>query len=131
VIAELSRRAGILAERVESGSSEDGFRNFDDAQLNVSPTLAATFRARGEELRALHPASGPLYLILARRLVERPEGDAFVGQTFRVTVQLQVRTRDASAETPETSGYRDATITFTQSGGAWVVSGYEVKETVL
>lgn len=124
-IAELSRRAGVLAELVESGSSQDGFRNLDDAQLNASPTLAAYFKAMQTNLRKQYPAAGKSYVTTARLLTAKPESDVLAGKTaFSVTTQLQVQTRvDGKA----TTSYREAKVTFTNANDAWIVSGYTAK----
>jgi hypothetical protein len=123
-IAALARQAGVLAERVESGSSDTGFTNLNDAQLDVSPTLASTFQALQSDLRRAHPASGVSYVTVARRLVEKPNADRITGPTFGVTVDLQVQVRDNGTVS---SGYREAVVTFTQSGDNWLPSGYTAK----
>lgn len=126
VINGLIRRAGVLAERVESGASSDGFSNLTDAQLNVSSSLAAQFRAQQEQLRATYPQGGALYLTTARRLTAEGENGSIRGTVFRVTVQLQVTTRDmaSASDAQQTVSYRRATVTFTDNGREWVVSGY-------
>lgn len=124
VIADLSRRAGVLAERVESGSSENGFANLDDAQLGVSPGLAETFRSMQTELRTAHPASGPSYITVARGLTAIPEADVISGSSFRISVQLQMQIRD---DGNTSTSYREATVTFVKSGDTWIASAYGAK----
>lgn len=124
IIANLERRASVLSERVESGSSENGFANLDDAQLDVSPTLAARFRTLKSELQKAHPASGSAFVTVARHLTSKGESDVINGSTFNVTVQLQVQTRDAGKTS---SGYIESTVTFTQSGEEWLTSAYTSK----
>ncbi len=121
-IADLSRRAGVLAERVESGSSVTGFQNLSDAQLDVSASLAATFRAMQNDLREAHPVSGPAYFTIARRLSSNGTGDRIVGNTFNVIIQLQMQIH---ADNADTTSYRQATVTFTRQGNDWVASGYK------
>jgi hypothetical protein len=129
VIAALVRRAGVLAERVESGASSDGFTNLADAQLDVSPSLASQFSALQKMLQARYPKTGALYLTTARRLAAQGESDAIRSATFQVTVQLQLITRDmAQAEgSREVSSYREATVIFTNNGTEWIASGYAAK----
>jgi hypothetical protein len=123
-IAELRRRAGVLAELVESGSSQGRFENLDAAQLNVTPAVANFFKTMQTNLRKQYPATGKSYVTTARLLTTKPESDAFDDPTFYVTVQLQVQTRfDGTAST----AYREAKVTFTQSSGEWIVSSYEAK----
>lgn len=124
IITELSRRAGVLAERVESGSSQEGFANLDDAQLDASPSLKAQFEALQSTLRKQHPFAGAIYVTSARRLKEIPSASSISGSTFNVDVQLQVQVRSGDATTTD---YRLATVTFTQSGQDWLTSGYSVK----
>jgi hypothetical protein len=124
-IIELSRRAGVLAERAESGSSQGDFDNYADAALDASPELAKAFLAKQAEMRKAHPASGPSYLTIARRLVEIPESKDFIeDDTFTVRVQLQVEIDDAGKKTVE---YREATVNFERQGGDWVIIGYDIK----
>ncbi|HWQ99420.1 MAG TPA: hypothetical protein VN397_01070 [Candidatus Methylomirabilis sp.] len=125
LILELSRRAGVLAERVESGSSGDGFTNLDDAALDASPSLASKLQQMKTDLQKQYPAAGSTHLTIARRLLEAPESEVSIsGPTFKVAVQLQIQTQDAGAVS---SAYREATVTFTKSGDAWIASGYETK----
>ena len=126
IIATLARRAGVLAERVESGASSDGFANLTDAQLDVSSALAAQFRLRQAEMRGRYPSTGALYLTTARRLTAQGEGDVITGAVFRVAVQLQVTTRDMaqSSDQQQQTSYRQATVTFTNNDTAWIASGY-------
>lgn len=121
---ELARRAGALSERVESGSSANGFTNLDDAALDASPALTQKFRQMKTDLQKQHPAAGPLYLTIARRLLEKPEDAGLAGPTFKVTVQLQIQTQNAVTAS---TLYREATVTFTKSGEKWIASGYEAK----
>lgn len=124
-IIELSRRAGVLAERAESGSSQGNFDNYADAALDASSALAKTFLAKQAELRTSHPAAGPSYLTIARRLVEIPESRDFIeDDTFIVRVQLQVELDDAGKKSVE---YREATVNFERQGGDWVIVGYDIK----
>ncbi len=124
LILEISRRAGALSERVESGSSADGFTNLDDAALDASPGLAATFRAMKSDLQKKYPPTGPTRITIARRLVETPLDSSLSGSTFKVAVQLQIQVQDAGQTS---TVYREATVTFTKSGDAWIASGYETK----
>jgi hypothetical protein len=124
IIASLERRAGVLAERVESGSSEDGFTNYDDASLDASPTLAEYFQSLKRDMRKAHPAAGASYVVTARRLVEQGESDSIADTTFNVRVQLQASVRSSGSVSTE---YREATITFTQVGSDWIASRYTVK----
>lgn len=124
LIAELSRRAGVISERVESGSSQDGFSNLADAELDVSPALATKFRAMRSALQKAHPADGTSYVTTAQRLVSRGATDAVRGQTFNIIVQLRVVVRDGGTSS---SVYREATVTFTKSGDTWIASNYEAK----
>ena len=125
-IAALARRASVLAERVESGASSDGFANLSDVQLDVSPFLAQTFQEQQTALRQQYPASGALYLTAARRLTAQGESDIISGSVYRVTVDLQVATTDMAKPEgeQETLSYRRATVTFTNNGSAWLASGY-------
>lgn len=124
-IIELSRRAGVLAERAESGSSQGAFNNYADAALDVSPDLVKKFLAQQAELRKAHPETGPNYLTIARRLVEIPESqDTINGDTFIVRVQLQVQTTDNGKTSTE---YRESTVRFDRQGGDWVITSYEIK----
>lgn len=121
-IIELSRRAGVLAERVESGSSENGFENLITASLDVSPSLAQEFRAKQEALRSAYPSDGAPYLTVATRLVEIPErNDRIEGVQFNVRVQLQVQVKDAGKTSVE---YREATVTFELQGSDYAAVGY-------
>jgi len=124
-IIELSRRAGVLSERAESGSSQGMFNNYADAALDASPELAKKFLAQQAELRKAHPETGPNYLTLARRLVEIPESrDTINGDTFLVRVQLQVQVTDNGKTSIE---YREAAVRFDRRGGDWVIASYETK----
>lgn len=124
LMLELARRAGALSERMESGSSADGFTNLDDAALDASPGLAAAFRAMKSDLQKKYPATGPTYLTIARRLTETPLESSLTGATFKVMVQLQIQVQKAG----QTSTiYREATVAFTKTGDAWIASGYETK----
>lgn len=121
-IIELSRRAGVLSERIESGSSENGFQNLSDAALNVSPTLAAKLRSERQALRDAYPASGPTYLTIARRLVEIPESATTIARDdFMVRVQMQVQVRDGDSESTE---YRQSAVVFRRSGSEWITEDY-------
>lgn len=123
-IIELSRRAGVLAERAESGSSQGNFDNYADAALDASPSLAGSFLAKQAELRNAHPANGPSYLTIARRLVEIPESQDFIeDDTFTVRVHLQVEVNDAGNASVE---YREATVNFERQGADWVIVAYDI-----
>ncbi len=124
-ILELSRRAGVLSERAESGSSANGFSNYADAALEASPALSDAFLAMQSELRAKYDASGPAYLTIARRLVEIPESETRItGDSFDVRVQMQVEIRDNGASSVE---YRESTVTFVRQGAKWVADDYRVE----
>lgn len=124
-INEMKRRAGIVAERAESGSSANGFSNFEDAALDTTPKLTAALSARRAEMAAAHPKNGPLYLTIATRIVEIPENDAkIIGSAFTVRVQLRVDVRDGERQASE---YREATVGFVLSGAQWRADTYEVK----
>jgi hypothetical protein len=121
-ILELSRRAGVLSELAESGSSENGFQNLAEAALDVSPALAAEFLRMQSELRERYNESGPAYLTIARRLVEIPESETRISDnTFDVRVQMQVETIDNGARSVE---YRESTVTFLRQGSSWEADGY-------
>lgn len=123
-IAELSRRAGVFAERMESGSSEAEFQNISDAILESSASLAVELRAQQSALRAKYKKDGAPYITIARRLVEIPESESLIeGDTFSVRVQMQVQTKDNGKTTVE---YREATIVFTFENGDWIVKKYTV-----
>lgn len=123
-IASLSARAGILSERVESGSSANGFSNLDDAAIDVSPSLAGTFRTMKLDLQKKYPSAGPTYFTIARRLLEIPESETITGLTFKVAVQMQIQVRDGDKTS---TIYRESTVTFTRSGDEWIASGYRTK----
>jgi hypothetical protein len=124
-ILDLSRRAGVLSERAESGSNANGFRNYEDAALEVSPALSQTFLNMQADLRAKYAADGPPYLTIARRLVEIPESEARItGDSFDVRVQMQVEIRDNGVSSVE---YRESTVTFRLQGSKWVADGYRVE----
>src|SRR3989338_1681910 len=123
-IASLSSRAGILSERVESGSSANGFSNLDDAAIDVSPALADAFRSMKADLRKKYPVTDPTYFTIARRLLETPETDTITGPTFKVAVQLQVQVREGDNTS---TVYLESTVTFTKSGDTWIGSGYSTK----
>jgi hypothetical protein len=125
VILGLARRAGVIAERVESGSSANAFENLSNPDAEMTPELVASLGTMRERLRAAHPSTGPLYLTIAQELVARPERQTQIsGSTFLVTVQLQIQVRNGTTVTTE---YREAAVTFTQSNGAWLASGYSAK----
>ncbi len=124
-INEMKRRAGILAERAESGSSSDGFTNYADAGLNATKKLQSVLSATADAMRKAHPAAGPLYLTIASRLIEIPENDMKITKNaFTVRVQLQVDVHDGDKRTTE---YREATIVFVLSGAQWMPDSYDVK----
>jgi hypothetical protein len=124
-IAELSRRAGVFSERAESGSSENGFENILLSAQDASPRLADQLKASRTAMQKQYPAEGPVYLTIARRLVEIPESkDVISRDTFNVRVQMQVQIREGGKTTVE---YREATVVFTNVNGEWLLSGYSVK----
>jgi hypothetical protein len=124
-INEMKRRAGILAERAESGSSADGFTNYADAGLNTTKKLQSALGATADAMRKAHPAAGPLYLTIASRLVEIPENDMKInGNAFTVRVRLQVDVRDGGNRSTE---YREVTVSFVLSGAQWLPDTYDVK----
>lgn len=124
-IVELSRQAGVLSERVESGSSANGFRNYSDAALTVSDELAEEFRAKQAEMRERYPADNSVYLTVARRLVEIPESETrIVGDTFTVRVQMQVETQYVGQRSVE---YKESTVTFALRGANWIAIDYDVR----
>jgi hypothetical protein len=124
-IIELSRIAGILSERILSGSSADGFSNYDDAALDVASVLAEKLRTLQAEMRNLHPASGATYLTVARRLREVPEDAKVIRRdTFVVRVELQVQIEDAGVLTVE---MRETTFTFTRQGSKWLATDFSEK----
>ena len=101
-IAELSRRAGVFSERAESGSSENGFENLTITAQDASPKLAIIIRANQAAMQKAHPVKGPLYITIARRLVEIPENaDVIKGDTFTVRVQMQVQVKDGNKSSVE------------------------------
>lgn len=128
IIAELTQRGSVLAERIESGASSDGFANLSDAQLGVGSALANYLQQQQIDLRERYPASGALYVTSARRLTSRGAGDVLEGSTFEVTVQMQVTVQDmaASADQQQTVVYRQATVTFTDTASGWVATRYTV-----
>lgn len=124
-IIELSRAAGVLSERVESGSSANGFQNYEDATLDVSAELAAKFRTMRLDMQAAYPILGATYLTVARRLVEIPENDKVIRRdTFLVRVQIQVQIENGEVMITE---LRESTVTFTRSGSKWITTDYSVK----
>jgi hypothetical protein len=126
LILSLSQRAGVVGARAESGSSANGFTNYDDASLNASAGLAAKFATMKKDMQKAHPSTGKLYLTTARLLVEKPENaDVINGATFNVAVQMQVQVTDDAKVTTE---YREATVTFEKMGNDWVANGYSVKQ---
>jgi hypothetical protein len=123
-IAELSRRAGVFSEMMESGSNENAFENIALSAEDASPNLAQKLLEKRTEMKASHPANGELYLTIAQRLVEIPEHEAVIGgDTFSVRVQMQVRVKFGDASTVE---YRESIVTFTNVNGDFLLSGYEV-----
>jgi len=124
-IAELKSRAGILSERVESGSSANEFQNYEDAALDVGASIAEKFRTMRESLVAAHPSTGPTYFTIARRLIEIPENENIIsGSRFVVRVQMQVQVHETGTERTE---YHESTVTFSLTGSAWVVTDYSVQ----
>lgn len=123
-ILELSRRAGVLSERAESGSNANGFLNYSDAALEASPALSNKFLDMKADLQAKYDASGPSYLTIARRLVEIPESETRItDDTFDVRVQMQVEIQDNGVKSVE---YRESTVTFLRQGAKWVANDYSV-----
>ncbi|MBE7525005.1 hypothetical protein HS096_01235 [candidate division WWE3 bacterium] len=124
-ILDLSRQAGILSERIESGSSANGFENLDNAKVGVSASLVLQLDAMKERLLSAHPPTGQTYLTIATRLVEIPENpDIIRGDAFSVRVQMQVQIRDGGQTSTE---YRESTVTFGFQGGKWLATAYDVK----
>lgn len=124
-IAELGRRAGVFAETIESGSNQKTFENMTLAGQGVTASLRAWLQTKRAEMQAKHPVDGPVYLTIAQRLVEIPEHEAVIsGDTFTVKVQLQVSVKDGDASTVE---YHEATVTFTDFDGDWLLSSYKIK----
>jgi hypothetical protein len=124
-ILELSRRAGVLSERAESGSNANGFLNYSDAALEASPSLSSKFLDMQSGLQSKYDKSGPSYLTIARRLVEIPESKTRItDDTFDVRVQMQVEILDNGVSTVE---YRESTVTFLRQGAKWVANDYSVK----
>lgn len=124
-ILDLSRQAGILSERIESGSSANGFENIENAKVGVSASLAAELDAIKVRLLAEHPPTGQTYLTIATRLVEIPENrDIIRGDSFTVRVQMQVQVRNGGQTSTE---YRESTVTFGFQGGKWLATAYAVK----
>lgn len=129
IITELTQRASVLAERIESGASSDGFANLSDAQLGVGSALAQYLQQQQAMLRERYPANGALYVTSARRLTAKGASDVIDGATFSVTVQMQVTTQDmaAVADQRQTVQYRQATVTFTDTDRGWVATRYTVE----
>lgn len=124
-ILELSRQAGVLSERIESGSSANGFANIENAKIGVSVALASQLDALKADLLAAHPSTGATYLTIARRLVELPEHkDIIRGNTFSVRVQMQVQVQNAGVTSTE---YRESTVTFAFQDGQWLAASYSIK----
>ncbi len=124
-INEMKRRAGIVAERAESGSNADGFTNYTDAAYNTSPKLQSAFAAKAADMQKAHPKSGASYYTIAKLLVATPENDLKIsGKSFNVVVRLQVDVRDNGKQSTQ---YREATISFVLSGAQWVPDTYDVK----
>jgi hypothetical protein len=124
-INDMKRRAGILAERAESGSNADGFTNYADAALNVTPKLAKALAAKAADMQKAHSKAGPAYFTIARRLVEIPENTMKInGNGFKVRVQMQVDIRDNGKQSTE---WREATVSFVLVGAQWLPDTYDVK----
>jgi hypothetical protein len=126
VIAELTQRGSVLAERIESGASSDGFANLSDAQLGVGEALATYLQSRQAALRQQYPATGALYVTTARRLTAKGQSDVIAGTTFAVSVQLHVTVQDMAKPEQErqTVTYRQGTVTFTDTDAGWVATRY-------
>jgi len=120
-IADMSRRASVLAERIESGSNEESFRNLNDAALDASSKLAAALEAKRLALVKQHPASGPAFSTQARALAQLPESEVIQEDTFHITVQLQVRTIDNGTSSV---GYLESIVTYQRTGANWNAVDY-------
>lgn len=129
VIAELTQRGSVLAERIESGASSDGFANLSDAQLGVGASFAGYLQQQQAALRAKYPSTGALYVTSARRLTAKGQSDVIEGATFDVTVQMHVTVQDMAKPAAErqTVLYRQGTVTFTDTASGWVPTRYEAE----
>lgn len=121
-ITDMSRRAGILAERIESGSNEEQFRNLNDAALDASAKLAAALATKRAALEKQYPVSGPAFSTQARALAELPESEIIQQDTFHITVQLQVRTLQNGKSS---TGYLESIVTYQRNGANWNAVDYQ------
>ncbi|MFA5130145.1 MAG: hypothetical protein WC477_04495 [Patescibacteria group bacterium] len=120
-IEAMSRRAGVLAERVESGTSGQEFKNLNDATLDASPDLIKLFDAKRKELMKQHPVNGSVYSTIARALVEIPEAQVLQTDVFHIRVQMQVQTNNNGNASV---GYLEATVTYKRQGANWLAVDY-------
>lgn len=124
-IIELSRKAGALSERIESGSNENGFSNLNEAAIDLDAALAQKLLQKQAELRSTYPETGATYQTIANRLVEIPEDSYIIqGDTFEVRVQMQVQ---SYLNGQENTQYMESVVLFERRGGEWVAVDYTVE----
>lgn len=127
-IKELSDRAAIFAERVGSGSSQDGFRGYDDVMLEATPAFRETLNARRQELVRAHPAAGALYGLVTR-VVSVDNKQAVSGaDIIPFIMQIQEAEDLGDPAKPTRVSYSELSLLFEkQTDGSYLVAGLSKK----
>ncbi len=121
VLVQLQNRAKSLTEQIGSGSSQDGFLGYQDAELNMTSKGQQAIRAEQKVLQQAHPLSGSLYT-LSTRAVSSVIISGSAGDLKIIVAVETIQTENAGIAgiTPSSSAKR-VTVTFLkQSGGGYL-----------
>lgn len=119
---EAKRRAESVVSRMGSGTSQDGFLGFEDVMQDGTTNFQGYLRTEQARLKALHPASGPLYGITTRVVASSVDQGQEGDEKVVIKVQAQV-VEDAGDRSKSTKvSYEDVLVTFQkQAGGQYLV----------
>jgi hypothetical protein len=123
-IKELSDRAAVFAERLGSGSSQDGFTGYDDVMLGATPAFREILNAQRQELVRLHPATGLPYGLITRVVsVDNKQAVSGAG-IIPFILQVQEAEDAGNPAKPSRVSYSEWTLSFEkQSDGSYLVAG--------
>ena len=127
-ILALQNKVSQLAERMGSGTNENGFLGYSDALIDATANGRTQLLAAQKAMQAQHPASGPAYGITARAVTSNVDSGKYGDAQVVISMDVFVSEDAGNPGKPTAQSGHKVTMTMAkQADGSYLMDSFTWK----